>query len=101
MLRHFINSQMSCIFRLYQIQYQTLCNTEYQQGCDSVIGLISVLLHDSQCHSLTRAFFYFSFSAAQKAGFKMPGYRPSEMDKKILVWSGRFKTKEQIPEFVS
>ncbi|KAF7691689.1 protein FAM162B [Silurus meridionalis] len=38
---------------------------------------------------------------AQKAGFKMPGYRPSEMDKKILVWSGRFKSKEQIPEHVS
>ncbi|KAB5533217.1 hypothetical protein PHYPO_G00129290 [Pangasianodon hypophthalmus] len=38
---------------------------------------------------------------AQRAGFKMPGYRPSEMDKKILVWSGRFKSKEQIPEFVS
>ncbi|KAG7317614.1 hypothetical protein KOW79_018649 [Hemibagrus wyckioides] len=38
---------------------------------------------------------------AQRAGFKMPGYRPTEMDKKILVWSGRFKTKEQIPEQVS
>ncbi|GAA6100166.1 protein FAM162B [Tachysurus ichikawai] len=38
---------------------------------------------------------------AQRAGFKMPGYRPTEMDKKILVWSGRFKSKEQIPEHVS
>ncbi|XP_060755898.1 protein FAM162B [Neoarius graeffei] len=38
---------------------------------------------------------------AQRPGFKMPGYRPSETDKKILVWSGRFKSKEQIPELVS
>ncbi|CAL8294221.1 unnamed protein product [Lota lota] len=34
-------------------------------------------------------------------GFKLPGYRPSDMDKKILIWSGRFKTADQIPEFVS
>ncbi|KAI4888015.1 hypothetical protein NFI96_034679 [Prochilodus magdalenae] len=38
---------------------------------------------------------------AQRPAFRMPGYRPSEMDKRILVWSGRFKTKEQIPEQVS
>ncbi|XP_072544987.1 protein FAM162B [Salminus brasiliensis] len=38
---------------------------------------------------------------AQRSGFKLPGYRPSDMDKKMLVWSGRFKSKEQIPEFVS
>ncbi|XP_038584398.1 protein FAM162B [Micropterus salmoides] len=38
---------------------------------------------------------------APRAGFKMPGYRPSELDKKFLVWSGRFKTADQIPEFVS
>ncbi|KAF5903626.1 protein FAM [Clarias magur] len=31
----------------------------------------------------------------------MPGYSPSEMDKRMLVWSGRFKSKEQIPQFVS
>ncbi|KAL6462833.1 hypothetical protein MHYP_G00292550 [Metynnis hypsauchen] len=37
----------------------------------------------------------------QRPGFKLPGYRPSEMDKRILVWSGRFKTKEQIPDQVS
>ncbi|KAG7273341.1 hypothetical protein CRUP_030239 [Coryphaenoides rupestris] len=34
-------------------------------------------------------------------GFKIPGYRPSEMDKKLMIWSGRFKTADQIPEFVS
>ncbi|KAI2649008.1 protein FAM162B-like [Labeo rohita] len=38
---------------------------------------------------------------AQRLGFKLPGYRPSEWDKKMLVWSGRFKTTEQIPDFVS
>ncbi|KAM9436469.1 protein FAM162B [Clarias gariepinus] len=37
----------------------------------------------------------------ERAGFKMPGYSPSEMDKRMLVWSGRFKSKEQIPQFVS
>ncbi|KAL7840777.1 hypothetical protein AOLI_G00261000 [Acnodon oligacanthus] len=37
----------------------------------------------------------------QRPGFKLPGYRPSDMDKRILVWSGRFKTQEQIPEQVS
>ncbi|XP_062377582.1 protein FAM162B [Sardina pilchardus] len=34
-------------------------------------------------------------------GFKLPGYRPSNFDQKMLIWSGRFKTKEQIPEIVS
>ncbi|XP_043081940.1 protein FAM162B isoform X2 [Puntigrus tetrazona] len=38
---------------------------------------------------------------AQRLGFKLPGYRPSEWDKKMLLWSGRFKTADQIPEFVS
>lgn len=38
---------------------------------------------------------------ASRASFRIPGFRPSEMDKKILTWSGRFKTAEQIPEFVS
>ncbi|XP_017261798.1 protein FAM162B [Kryptolebias marmoratus] len=33
--------------------------------------------------------------------FKVPGYRPSEMDKKILIWAGRFKSADQIPETVS
>nr|NP_001082812.1 protein FAM162B [Danio rerio]A3KP48.1 RecName: Full=Protein FAM162B [Danio rerio]AAI34161.1 Zgc:162943 protein [Danio rerio] len=37
----------------------------------------------------------------QRPGFKLPGYRPSDWDKKMLMWSGRFKTVEQIPEFVS
>ncbi|CAG04240.1 unnamed protein product [Tetraodon nigroviridis] len=36
-----------------------------------------------------------------RASFKVPGYRPSEMDKRFLLWSGRYKTADQIPEFVS
>lgn len=38
---------------------------------------------------------------APRPGFRIPGHRPSSMDKKILVWSGRFKTADQIPELVS
>lgn len=38
---------------------------------------------------------------AARASFKVPGYRPSEMDRKMLLWSGRYKTADQIPEFVS
>ncbi|XP_076617400.1 protein FAM162B [Chaetodon auriga] len=38
---------------------------------------------------------------APRPSFKVPGYRPSDLDKKFLLWSGRFKTVEQIPEFVS
>ncbi|XP_044031699.1 protein FAM162B [Siniperca chuatsi] len=38
---------------------------------------------------------------ATRAGFRIPGCRPSELDKKILVWSGRFKTPDLIPELVS
>ncbi|KAM4718948.1 protein FAM162B [Anableps anableps] len=33
--------------------------------------------------------------------FKTPGYRPSNLDRKILVWAGRFKSAEQIPDTVS
>ncbi|XP_053198361.1 protein FAM162B [Scomber japonicus] len=39
--------------------------------------------------------------APPRMAFKIPGYRPSPMDKRILIWSGRFKTPEQIPEIVS
>lgn len=42
-----------------------------------------------------------SYCPAPRASFKVPGYRPSEMDRKILLWSGRYKTADQIPEFVS
>ncbi|XP_065114223.1 protein FAM162B [Paramisgurnus dabryanus] len=38
---------------------------------------------------------------AQRPGFKLPGYSPTEWDVKMLLWSGRFKTREQIPQFVS
>ncbi|XP_007908529.1 protein FAM162B [Callorhinchus milii] len=32
---------------------------------------------------------------------KVPGHRPSQFDKRILLWSGRFKNAEDIPAFVS
>ncbi|KAK2886510.1 protein FAM162B [Channa argus] len=38
---------------------------------------------------------------ASNSGFRIPGIRPSDMDKKFLIWSGRFKTADQIPELVS
>lgn len=38
---------------------------------------------------------------ATRAGFRVPGYRPSDMDRRMLIWAGRFKTADQIPEFVS
>ncbi|XP_028288398.1 protein FAM162B [Parambassis ranga] len=38
---------------------------------------------------------------AQHPGFRVPGCRPSDMDKKMMVWSGRFKSVDQIPETVS
>ncbi|XP_043961375.1 protein FAM162B [Gambusia affinis] len=36
-----------------------------------------------------------------RASFRPPGYRPSNLDKKMLLWVGRFKSAEQIPETVS
>lgn len=36
-----------------------------------------------------------------RPAFRLPGYRPSDMDKKMLIWSGRFKSADQIPETVS
>ncbi|XP_006795206.1 protein FAM162B [Neolamprologus brichardi] len=36
-----------------------------------------------------------------RPAFRLPGYKPSDMDKKMLIWSGRFKSAEQIPETVS
>ncbi|KAM6900375.1 protein FAM162B [Xenentodon cancila] len=38
---------------------------------------------------------------APRPSFKVPGYKPTEFDKKIFIWSGRFKTVDQIPETVS
>ncbi|KAJ8375523.1 hypothetical protein SKAU_G00061030 [Synaphobranchus kaupii] len=40
-------------------------------------------------------------AAPGRPNFRVPGYSPSDFDKKILIWSGRFKTKEQIPELIS
>ncbi|XP_075710823.1 protein FAM162A [Rhinoderma darwinii] len=33
--------------------------------------------------------------------FKIPGHRPTNFEKKILVWGGRFKNESDIPELVS
>jgi len=33
--------------------------------------------------------------------FRVPGHKPSNMDIKMLLWVGRFKTVDEIPEFVS
>jgi len=38
---------------------------------------------------------------APYSGFKVPGYKPSSFDIKMLLWAGRFKTADQIPELVS
>ncbi|XP_053268302.1 protein FAM162B [Pleuronectes platessa] len=38
---------------------------------------------------------------APRPAFRIPGSRPSNMDRRILIWSGRFKTPDQIPELVS
>ncbi|KAM6970932.1 protein FAM162B [Tautogolabrus adspersus] len=38
---------------------------------------------------------------ASRSSFRVPGYKPSELDRKILLWSGRFKSADQIPELVS
>ncbi|XP_061876677.1 protein FAM162B [Entelurus aequoreus] len=39
--------------------------------------------------------------ASPHLGFKTPGYKPSPMDRRILMWSGRYKRAEDIPEFVA
>ncbi|RVE58816.1 hypothetical protein OJAV_G00197570 [Oryzias javanicus] len=36
-----------------------------------------------------------------RPSFKVPGYKPTDWDKKIFLWSGRFKSVDQIPETVS
>ncbi|KAM4701086.1 protein FAM162A [Discoglossus pictus] len=35
------------------------------------------------------------------ASFKVPGHSPTNLERKILVWGGRFKKEEDIPELVS
>ncbi|KAM8976939.1 protein FAM162A [Pelodytes ibericus] len=38
---------------------------------------------------------------APGVSFKVPGHKPSEFEKKILVWGGRYKKQEDIPDIVS
>ncbi|XP_053312760.1 protein FAM162A-like [Spea bombifrons] len=35
------------------------------------------------------------------ASFKIPGHKPTGFEKKILVWGGRFKKVEDIPDLIS
>lgn len=37
----------------------------------------------------------------QDRGFRVPGHQPSNWDKKVLLWAGRFKSAEEIPETIS
>uniref|UniRef100_UPI00398EB1B6 protein FAM162B-like n=1 Tax=Pristiophorus japonicus TaxID=55135 RepID=UPI00398EB1B6 len=37
----------------------------------------------------------------ERPAFKLPGYKPSAFDKKMLMWTGRFKREEDIPAVVS
>ncbi|XP_078416072.1 protein FAM162B-like isoform X1 [Cetorhinus maximus] len=39
--------------------------------------------------------------AGERPAFKLPGCKPSGFDKKMLVWTGRFKREEDVPAVVS
>ncbi|XP_003227340.1 protein FAM162A [Anolis carolinensis] len=39
--------------------------------------------------------------AASGASFKVPGHKPTEREKRMLLWTGRYKKAEDIPESVS
>ncbi|XP_059824418.1 protein FAM162B-like isoform X2 [Hypanus sabinus] len=36
-----------------------------------------------------------------RPAFKLPGHKPSNFDKKFLIWTGRFRREEDIPALVS
>ncbi|XP_072116413.1 protein FAM162B [Mobula birostris] len=36
-----------------------------------------------------------------RPAFKLPGHKPSNFDKKFLIWTGRFRREEDIPSVVS
>nr|XP_060619350.1 protein FAM162A [Anolis sagrei ordinatus] len=38
---------------------------------------------------------------ASGASFKIPGHKPTEREKRMLLWTGRYKKAEDIPENVS
>ncbi|KAJ7417980.1 hypothetical protein BTVI_30849 [Pitangus sulphuratus] len=46
---------------------------------------------------LKMVYTYSSKSAAEQAHKVVASYKPSKFDKKILIWTGRFKTEEEIP----
>lgn len=40
-------------------------------------------------------------STSPGPSFRVPGHKPTNLDKKFLLWTGRFKKVEDIPETVS
>ncbi|CAM9124778.1 unnamed protein product [Lampetra fluviatilis] len=42
-----------------------------------------------------------AMATAATAQFRVPGYRPTAMDRRLLLWSGRFKKQDDIPETVT
>jgi len=50
------------------------------------------------CHSSQQPDGVFlSKPSAEQAHKVVASYKPSKFDKKILLWTGRFKTEEEIP----
>uniref|UniRef100_A0A8C2Y9M6 Family with sequence similarity 162 member B n=1 Tax=Coturnix japonica TaxID=93934 RepID=A0A8C2Y9M6_COTJA len=49
------------------------------------------------CHSSQTDGVFLSNPAAEQAHKVVASYKPSKFDKKILLWTGRFKTEEEIP----
>nr|XP_056705207.1 protein FAM162A [Euleptes europaea] len=40
-------------------------------------------------------------SGTSNPSFRLPGHKPSEWDKRFLLWTGRYKKAEDIPETMS
>ncbi|XP_074982758.1 protein FAM162B isoform X2 [Caretta caretta] len=56
-------------------------------------GIAATAASSSSAHNRSPG----AISSAEKM-YKVPGsYKPSNFDKKILMWTGRFKTEEEIP----
>lgn len=92
--------------------YRRMCNKPQEPKVESPPSTVSehralIFVYRQHCIFLNQgckaicSFPSCSYCTAPRASFKVPGYRPSEMDRKILLWSGRYKTADQIPEFVS
>ena len=80
--------------RAYQIKHS------FNQVGKGFICICSFLLDLFIDQLLLYAFSKY-FQCFPEPSFRVPGYKPSNFDVKMLLWSGRFKTVDQIPEFVS